>query len=818
MKIKSVTGARMDPAETKMEKEHRALALRAALEGIVLLENRQALPLTEKKLALFGPGALYTIKGGTGSGEVNERYSVNIHDGLVNEGFEITNEDWLNDYKQAYRQVMDEHDALCRKAAKGNLMKLMEVTSKPVVYPAGRIADRQDAAPGCTTALYVLSRQAGESGDRRPTEGDYLLTQAERDQLTALRALFQKLILVINTGSAIDTTFFDTCVPDAVIFFGQQGEEGGNALAMLLSGRATPSGKLSDTWFTRYEDVPFAGQFSSLDGDPERNVYQEGIYVGYRYTDAFGVAPRYPFGYGLSYTSFACTPGPCEREGDRISLSVLVKNTGKLAGKEVIQLYATLPGGRLKKERKRLVAYKKTGTLQPGEEELLRLSFPLEYLKSYDEEKDHSLMEKGCYGLYAGDSAASLQPCALLKAEKDILFSVHKSLCAPKEDIPLFIPATQVPEQLSGVPVIQLDPGAVTEVRYDYAPRPTWHDEKTDALLRQLSDRDKIEICVGTGFGGMFSAKGSVAPGTVGRTTDRFIPLGLINSNLSDGPAGLRLLQQSAIRGKRVRMKSMLMGFMAYMPKSYLRLVSANEKKDTILYQYATAFPVGTCLTQTWNEALLEEVGAAIGREMEAYRITWWLAPAMNIHRNPLCGRNFEYFSEDPVLTGKTGAALTRGVQSIPGRYVTIKHFCCNNQEDHRNLSDSIVSRRALREIYLRGFEICTREADPRAVMTSYNRLNGVYTPNRKDLLEDILRAEWGFDGIVMTDWGSTGKALADTAAALEAGNDMIMPGSKYDKKRLQKALKDGSLSPAALERAAAGIVRLILSSNITLD
>ena len=379
-------------------------------------------------------------------------------------------------------------------------------------------------------------------------------------------------------------------------------------------------------------------------------------------------------------------------------------------------------------------------------------------------------------------------------------------------------PTRECDEDLSALPRFTVDAAAFTAEKVCYKGLQRSDDKDTMRIMKKLSPKDMIDICTGTGVPGTFKATGITTPGAVGRTTDRFFRKGLVNVNLADGPAGLRVLRRSAIRGRHLKMVDYLMAFVQYLPSWILRFIMADPKKDTVLYQYCTAFPVGTSLAQTWNTDLCEEVGRAISEEMSEFKVTYWLAPGMNIHRNPLCGRNFEYYSEDPLLSGKIAAALTRGVQETEGNYVTIKHFACNNQEDNRTHSDSVLSERALREIYLRGFEICVREAGAKAVMTSYNLINGTYAPNRADLLTDVLRNEWGFEGIVMTDWSSTHKGQARNDLAISAGNDMIMPGGKEYTKTLRKALKKGTLKQEELETACSHIVEQILCSKVSKD
>lgn len=601
----------------------------------------------------------------------------------------------------------------------------------------------------------------------------------------------------------------------AVLYFCQQGMEGGNALADILTGKINPSGKLVDTWVRKYTDIPYAKEYSYLSGDTTQEYYKEGIYVGYRYFDTFQVKPRYFFGEGLSYTSFRMSAKRIAYEKSKIVAEVQVENTGDFSGKEVVQMYAALPSGKLEKEKRRLVAFAKTKLLKPGEKEMVRLQFQIADLSSYEEAQAAYIVEAGAYVLEVGNAIHRTSAVAVLTLEQTVVIRTVKNLCRSKTQISQLKRPKIEAYVPTDVPQIVIPSEEILTEKIRYGKTEQYRDEKTDAILDGMRMKDLAEICVGAGINGMFNGKGIACPGAIGRTTDRFFKKGLPNANLSDGPAGLRLLKVSSITKKgKVKMKEYIMSIIEFLPPFMLRKITVNEKKDELLYQFTTAFPVGTALAQSWNPELLERIGYGISQEMEKYYVTYWLAPAMNIHRNPLCGRNFEYFSEDPLVTGKMAAALTRGVQRLSGNYATIKHFAANNQEDNRNQSNSNVDERALREIYLRGFEIAVKEGQPKAVMSSYNKINGTYAANSYELLTEILRNEWGFDGIVMTDWFATGKDQAQDDAAIAAGNDMIMPGMDADKKNLVKAVKQGMLAEQDLKKAAANIVRQLVGSR----
>ena len=806
--------AALNDAVTPRQRENRELARIAACEGIVLLKNDGALPVKPGKLALYGAGASRTVKGGTGSGEVNERHAVTILEGLELAGYEITTYGWIRDFEAECREA--EQRWLENRSAQG--AGLMNSMLRPFTPPAGRVINDADvAASSCDTAIYVVSRQAGEGADKKLRDGEFDLSDAEKQSIRKMAESYKNSVLVINSGSYMDIGDLDETV-SAVIWFCQQGMEGGAALADILSGRVSPSGKLTDTWARRYADVPCAMQYSYLNGDPLHEYYREGIYVGYRYYDSFDAPRRYPFGFGLSYTQFSLGRAEVRLESGNIVVSVPVRNTGGMRGKEVIQVYVSAPQGELVKEYQRLTGFAKTRSLAPGEEETVCISFPLDYMASYSEPRAAYILEAGRYIIRVGNSSVSTLPAAVITLDSTAVLQKLRNICPVKTEFDEIAPAIRR-DAVEPTPAIQLELHA-TDIRprtAEYYEPAVCRDGNVRGILSKLTTGDMIDLCVGTGVAGMFSTSYNYTPGAVGRTTDKLVDKGVANLNLADGPAGLRLLRVSALNSRgRLRFKdgAYINDLMKALPAPVREHFDASPE-DKTLYQYATAFPVGTALAQSWNTALCERVGAAVAREMDEYGVSIWLAPAMNIHRNPLCGRNFEYFSEDPVLTGKLAAAVTRGVQSIDGCSATIKHFACNNLEDDRNRSDSIVHERALREIYLKGFEICVREAQPRALMTSYNMLNGVYTPNSHDLCTAVLRCEWGFDGVVMTDWYSTLPGLADAGSAIGAGNDMIMPGTPLDKLSIRHGLKKFRLTDDDLRRSAARILQIILTSRM---
>ena len=809
-----LTKASYTSEPTQRELDNLKIAYEAACEGMVLLKNGGALPFKDKRVALYGAGASMTIKGGTGSGEVNERHSVTILEGLQNRGFDIATMDWIRGYEEQYAREKEAY--LVDQKKRFNIFKLgslMNMLMENFRAPAGPAITEKADTENC---IYVLSRQAGEGGDRRAEKGDMFLTDEEEAAIRFCAEHYANFVLVINCGSSMDMAFAEE-IPgiNAILYICQLGMEGGNAFADVVSGAVTPSGRLADTWAKTYNDIPYAQEYSYLNGDLKNEYYKEGIYVGYRYFDSFGVEPMYPFGYGLSYTQFDIHSAGVGAEGSVITVKASVTNTGSAySGKEVAQLYLSAPNGKLHKEYQSLATFGKTRLLAPGESDTLDLSFDLKKLASYRESDNCYVLEAGEYILRLGRNSRDTVVVGAVSLPDEIVVSRHTGICPVQEKFEELESKHYDFEPLNpGLPRIMLAENAIETVTHTYETPVLCADPKVRKFMTDLSVEDMVDIVVGIGmFGGETKFN---LPGSVGNTTSKFWDRGLVNVALCDGPAGLRIQRQSTVdkKGKVKPAEKMALGAMDLIPGFVKKFMLGDPSKETSLYQYTTAFPVTAALAQSWNTELLERVGKAIYTEMKEYGCTYWLAPAINIHRNPLCGRNFEYYSEDPRLTGVLAAAITRGVQQEPGFYVTVKHFACNNQEDERTFVSSNLSQRALREIYLRGFEETVREANAKSIMTSYNKINGVYAPNCHDICTKALRNEWGFDGVVMTDWFSTNKGQGSNALAMAAGNDMIMPGGKSFKKEILEGLKSGACTEDDLRRCCANVVKQILDS-----
>ena len=796
-----------EPSEREIR--HRALAGKAAAEEIVLLKNDGVLPLKlSDPIALFGSGADKTVKGGIGSGDVNNRENISIFRGVREAGAAVTSLEWLKDYDRRYDDAREKWKEKILEDAHHVDNPFDAYAANPFVLPEGRSITEKDLKGACA-ALYVISRISGEGKDRRLVEGDYYLSRREREDILYLDQQGLPLILILNAGGPVELTDILREADNirAVLNISQPGQEGGTAVADILFGKAVPEGKLTATWAERYEDYPCADSFSYLNGNLEKEEYREGIYVGYRYFDSFGVKPLFPFGHGLSYTSFEMKFHEIKAKENALGAEVTVTNTGKsYAGREVIQVYVSLPQMGTEKEYRRLAGFRKTDRLKPGESQNVVVEIRQKQLAVFSEERQAWIVEKGMYGIWIGGSSAEARLCAFVKVPEEVILEETHRICPRKEmfaelcidgsEKDIRRPPAEKERQLSV---------------YEFIPR----REKQKKYEAPAERRYPVEALIPLLYGNITSGASTLGsagirvPGSAGESTEALEEkYGIRSLIMADGPAGIRLRQSYQV--DRASDTVYGTGVLGSLENGFLEPMELHENADTY-FQYCTAFPVGTALAQTWDAELLREFGCAVAEEMEEYHVDLWLAPGMNIQRNPLCGRNFEYFSEDPLLTGVLAAAVTQGVQSRPGCGVTIKHFACNNQEDNRMGVDACISERALREIYLRGFEIAVKESAPAAVMSSYNLLNGVHAANSRDLCTVLAREEWGFQGVIMSDWNTTVPADGSIPwKCAAAGNDIIMPGNIRDDENIRQAYMRGELTEETIRECAGRIIALV--------
>ena len=813
-----------DCSVTERELRNRKLARKAAAEGMALLKNEGILPLQKNdKIALFGGGAVATVKGGTGSGDVNEREVVSIYQGLQDAGLEFTNKEWLEGYIKLHQEErLRWRDMLQEKLKDAVGMEILDIYStNPFHMPAGAAMKESDVV-GAKAVFYVISRKAGEGADRFKEAGDYDLSKTEKEELSWLDEYCENLVVIINAGGLIDLSeIMKLSNLKALLSIVQPGMEGGHALADIITGEVTPCGKLTDTWAKDYFAFPCAGTFSHMNGNVEKEYYQEGIYVGYRYFDSFEKEVEFPFGFGLSYTEFQIVDVKVEIQKE-IRVTATIKNIGSLySGKEVLQVYATCPQSGMEKEYKRLCGFAKTDLLTPGESQQLTVTFDEKALASFSEKDSAWVMEAGKYGIWAGNSSQNITLAAVLEVKETTIIEKTEHICPVQEELTelecskeLRIKKEQQWHELAAknnIPTITFTPVMMEK---ETLPQPkTW--EKAREITEKLTDEELIAMVIGEiskGQGQALGSAGNMVPGAAGETSSALKEkYGIPGASMADGPAGIRLNRSYQVDKATGDIYSE--GILDALEGGFLAFGQKHENAETY-YQYCTAIPVGTLLAQTWDVNLMEEVGKAVAAEMQEFGISWWLAPGMNIHRNPLCGRNFEYYSEDPLVSGAMAAAITKGVQSVPGVGTTIKHFACNNQEDNRMGVDSVVSERVLREIYIRGFEIAVKQAQPMAIMTSYNLVNGVHAANNKNLCTQAARKEWNFQGIIMTDWTTTEAHGGSTSWKCPwAGNDLIMPGGNHDVEGIRKALESGELTREELKACVTRLLSVILQT-----
>lgn len=774
--------------------KYTAKARQAVAEGQVLLLNQNhVLPLPKgSHVAVFGRMQLHYYKSGTGSGGM---VNVNKVTGILEALEESEDVQVYESLVDVYREWEKDHP-FDEGVGWGNepwSQEEMELNEALV----------EEAAEKNEYAIVILARTAGEDKDNKMLEGAYCLTSIEEDMLQKVRKSFAKMIVLLNTGNIMDMSFMDQYRPDAVMYVWQGGMIGGLGTVDVLTGKVCPSGRLSDTIAAQMSDYPADPYFGGL----EQNLYVEDIYVGYRYFESAAKSKvLYPFGFGLSYTTFSMEAGGFSYAENQVSFVMKVTNTGSVAGKEVVQVYAKAPLGKLGKPARVLIDFKKTKELMPGECETLTFAIPTSVFASYNEVSTAGMpvgwvLEAGEYTIYAGGNVrdayavgsftldelqiveecrSALAPTTAFKRMKMTAANEHAEAAGvyevAMEEVPLRVVSpeekrnAELPESYEmtgdrGIKLADVKAGKAT----------------LDEFVAQLTEEELASIVRGEGMGSPKVTAGTAA--AFGGVTKSLLEKGIPCGCCDDGPSGMRL--DSGMK--------------------------------------AFSLPNGTLLACTFNTQLNEELYAFTAVEMIKNRVDILLGPGMNIHRHPLNGRNFEYFSEDPLLTGKMAAAQVRGLKNA-GVTGSLKHFCGNNQETRRHTSNSIISERALREIYLRGFEIAVKEAKADAVMTTYGPVNGIWTSSNYDLVTDILRKQWGFEGVVMTDWWAyvcregDKPAKTDFATMVKAQNDlyMVCPDSEKNEHgdNTVESLHDGSLTLGELQRCAKNICRFMMNTH----
>lgn len=763
------------------------LCRQAAAEAVVLLKNEhQTLPIRQgEKVAVFGRCALNYFGVGYGSGgDVCRPYMRNLYEGLDELGV-CYDKELYDVYAKWIAEPKNEPD----EGWWGHWpMNFPEMPLRDDLVKAA--AERNDLA------VVVIGRAAGEDRENVLKEGSFYLTKLEKKMLKSVSTSFDRVAVVLDCGNVIDMSWTMDYDISAILYAWQGGMESGTALADVLTGKVNPSGRLTDTIAKRYEDYPSAKYF----GGKVFNDYAEDIFVGYRYFETFARDKvLYPFGHGLSYTTFDMS-GRLQVDGDKITATVNVKNTGSVAGKQVVQIYGRAPQGKLGKPELELMGFAKTDVLAPGDEVVISVTSDLTSLASYDDtgvtgHLSAFVLEAGEYGICLGNSSGDVTEIGKVMVEADRVVEQCEAVFAvSKETVFKRMVNRDGQMVMEDVPVTGLDLRQRIASRFPAAiersqETPLTFDEvqKNPALLdefiAQLSPEELFDLT--KGYGPMNSPDGVAGnAGAFGGVTEDLKARKIPPVITADGPSGVRI--------KRI----------------------------------CTLLPCGTALASTFNPELTEKLYQMVGAEAKHYEVDMLLAPGMNIHRNPLCGRNFEYYSEDPYLTGKMASAAVRGLQSN-GISACPKHFACNNQEVRRNTNDSRVSERALREIYLKGFEIMVKEAHPRSIMTSYNKINGVWNHYNYDLTTTVLRKEWGYEGLVITDWwlqpdqSREFEGVGDDEYRIRAQVDVNMPGGnrpgpgkKLSEERLASYGKPDGITLGELQRSAKNVLKFVLEAK----
>ena len=773
-------------------------AISAAAEGTVMLRNEEeALPLKHgTRVALFGRMQTHYYKSGTGSGGmVNVSHVTDIREGLASSPALTLDPELMDIYDSWEKEnPIDEGLGWGKEAWS---QKEMPVSSEL----AKTLASRNDAA------VIIIARTAGEDRDNTAEKGSYFLSDSEEEMLSSVSSEFNRTIVILNTGNIIDMSFVARYDIKSVLCVWQGGMIGGTAVARVVTGEVNPSGCLTDTIARELSDYPSDDNFGNK--DLHEDIYEEDIFVGYRYFSTFAPSKvLYPFGFGLSYTDFTMKVTSFVFDGKAVKVMAEVMNTGAVPGKKAVMLYASAPQGRLSKPSRVLAGFAKTGIIPTGGNEVIEITAPVRALASYDDDGRTGLgtgfiLDAGHYSFYLGGDVTTTDEAGSFDLDAPVLVEALENVMGPTkafkrltaapspsgngfvkdyEDAPLQT-ADFLSSRMSRVPAEITQTGdrgiKLADVKQG--------KNTLDEFIAQLTDVDLSLIIRGEGMGSSKATIGTAA--AFGGISRELKALGIPTLCCSDGPSGMR--------------------------------IDSGKK--------AFSLPNGTCLASTFNTALVEELYTYLGIEMVSNKIDSLLGPGINIHRHPLNGRNFEYFSEDPLLTGLMACAQIRAFEKN-GVTPTVKHLCGNNRETHRREMSSVISERALREIYLPAFEISVREGNARSIMTSYNRVNGIYSANNYDLNTMVLREQWHFTGIVMSDWwayiGVTGGdtaeySLTDHSVMARSQNDIYMVCSNVEKECLDEADTfkeltegDGSrITRAELQRNAANILRFAMNT-----
>lgn len=782
-----------------LRQEKLEFARSAASNGMVLLKNEnKALPVSmDKEIALFGISSYRCFRLGWGSGDMMAQTISQINVALKEAGYKLNG--YVEAVCQQYVDALPDQRLMNRSWDEWTWRQDEIPVSDELIKASSQKSD---------IAVITLGRSSGEAFDLKDEEGYFRLHSTEVELVKKVSGCFKQTVLLLNTCGPLDLRAIDGCSIDAILNVSLGGEMFGYAVADVVSGKVTPNGKLSTTWAYKYEDYP------TKEGITTKEVpYNEGIYVGYRYFDTFGVEPRYPFGYGLSYTEFSREILDISVDDQIVDITVKVTNTGDYDGREVVQCYLSSPEVKLEKAYQELCTYAKTDVLKPNESCELLLSFDMTEMAAYDEERASFILEAGKYFVRIGSSSRNTSIACAINLAKEVVCDIVTNRLVPQKELELLSNKGATPYSYAGeetekanARVFEFDCDSVEATVHNIIENNppkllTAKDNShytledvangratTEDVVAQFSNEELADILNGVIYEGSnananvgsMAIKVRGAAGEMWSSEKYAIPV----NACADGPAGVRLA-----------------------------IFTTPIETDTELSRAVVAYPSGTCLANSWDLEAARRFGECVCADLELSDIEGWLAPGINIHRNPLNGRNFEYLSEDPIISGKIGAYITIGVQynenaEPTGRYTTVKHFACNNIEYERGVSNSQASERALREIYLKGFKIAVEEGHPHAIMTAYNKINGTFASTNYDLLMGILRGEWDYEGIVMTDWNP----CANPCEHVHACNDLIMPGRF--RKNIIDGLESGDVKKEEAQLCATRLLNHILKTN----
>ena len=799
MQFTDIKGIFAGISKTDSFLENKDLVRRHGADSMVLLKNDGILPLKRSHIALFGAGAIDTIFSCRKIGIANETKYFNIVNGLSDGGFTFSSTTWLE--KMKHRIKVSRTELLSRNFKESIATSFDTHPDEPVITKA----DIAEAVIGADTCIYVIRRPIQHGIDRTNSEGDYLLSPVEILNLETILDAFDRVIILINAGFLEISQLQDNPKVKAIMYMGLPGMEAGHALSDLLRGKAVPSGHLTDTWAKKYKDYPSCATIPVKNDEITSISYKEDIFVGYRYFDSYKVKPLYPFGYGLSYTKFNMELTHFEANWFNITLKIKVTNIGDYVGRQVVQIYVSAPGSSLIQPHQELKGFTKTSPLKTGESEIVEIRFSTSMLASFSEEKNAYIFEKGSFLFRIGDNSVDTSIVARIVVDEETICQKTADELMVKNDFDFLPPPAPDEVETSYIASASLkSEDYTTKETTVFSDNDVWDCEKAVSSNNDILGCEKVASSKAS-FSDVKSGQATLEDFISSLPTEVLARLVTGDEEQSEFKIPSRITKPQKVPKKRKAAASTCSQYassLGIVPKNFAN----GTAKLELPFTETTCYPSPLNMAQTWDKSALLEFGRAYGREMEHFKIDYCLAPALNIHRNPLAGATFSSYSEDPVLSGFLAAAFTKGVMLYEGRHVVLKHLTAFNQFNNALDLNINVSQRALREIYLKSFEICVKKAHPQAIMSSCNRINGEFTSSSSAINNTILRGEWNFKGFVMSDFNTKSDKVCDLAG----GCDLIMPG--YSADYITAAVRNKRLPLAALQTAAYHILNTQLS------